>query len=38
MDDPEWPNKNIPTGELFVGSRVQLHGPLEGAAQIEHMP
>jgi len=38
MDDPEWPNKNIPKGELFVGERVKLHGPLEGAAQISAMP
>jgi len=38
MDDPEWPNKNIPKGELFVGERVKLHGPLEGAAQIPAMP
>lgn len=38
MDDPEWPNRNVPKGELFVGERVKMHGPLEGADQVQGMP
>ncbi|EPE36225.1 Mss4-like protein [Glarea lozoyensis ATCC 20868] len=38
MDDPDWPNKNTPKGELYVGSRVKLHDAIPGAAQMRGMP
>ncbi|KAG9233134.1 Mss4-like protein [Amylocarpus encephaloides] len=38
LDDPKWPDENIPKGELFVGERVKMHGPIDGAAQMGGMP
>ena len=38
LDDAEWPNKNVPKGELFAGERVSWHPPVEGAAQMPGMP
>jgi hypothetical protein len=38
LDDPEWPNKNVPKGELFTQGRVQWTPALDGAAQIPGMP
>lgn len=38
LDDPEWPNKNLPKGELFAGERVKFHEAIPKAAQMEGMP
>jgi hypothetical protein len=38
LDDPEWPNQNVPKGELFAGERVKWTPALEGAAQMPGMP
>ena len=38
MDDPQWPVKNQPKGELFVGGRVPFLSPLKGADQLPAMP
>lgn len=38
MDDSEWPNKNVPKGELFAPERVKWVNAVEGAAQIPGMP
>jgi len=38
LDDPEWPNKNIPQAELFAPERVKWTRALEGAAQVDGMP
>ena len=38
LDDPEWPNKNVPKGELFAGERVKWTPALDGAAQMPGMP
>jgi hypothetical protein len=38
MDDPDWPNKNIPKGELYAPRRVKFHNELPGAAQMQGMP
>ncbi|TVY90662.1 hypothetical protein LAWI1_G001416 [Lachnellula willkommii] len=37
LDDPEWPNKNIPKGELFASERVKWTSPIDGAAQMSTM-
>ncbi|TVY53592.1 hypothetical protein LCER1_G003609 [Lachnellula cervina] len=38
LDDPEFPNKNIPKGELFASERVKWIAPIDGAAQMSGMP
>jgi hypothetical protein len=38
LDDPEWPNKNVPKGELFAPERVAWTPAIEGAAQLPGMP
>ncbi|TVY84883.1 hypothetical protein LSUE1_G001075 [Lachnellula suecica] len=38
MDDPEWPTKNVPKGELFAGQRVPWAKEVDGAAQMPGMP
>lgn len=38
MDDPEWPNDNVPKVELFEGHRAQWQKPVDGAASIPGMP
>lgn len=38
LDDPEWPNQNIPKVELFAPERVKWTSALEGAAQLPGMP
>ena len=38
MDDPEWPNKNVPKVELFEGRKVQWQKPIDGASSIPGMP
>ena len=37
MDDPQWPNENVPKGELFVEHRVGWVEELEGAVQNKAM-
>ena len=34
LDDPEWPNNNVPKGEIFVDHRVKWTSAIEGAAQV----
>jgi hypothetical protein len=38
MDDPEWPNKNTPKGELYAPQRVAFQNKVPGAAQMDGMP
>lgn len=38
LDDPEWPNENVPKGELFSGERVKWCAPVNEAAQMPGMP
>jgi hypothetical protein len=38
LDDPNFPNNNVPGGELFVGSRVNWNSEINGAQQMEGMP
>lgn len=38
FDDPEWPNKHVPTGELFAPERLTWIPPIKGAAQMDAMP
>ena len=38
LDDPEWPSKNVPKGELFAPERLTWLPELKGAAQIPTMP
>jgi hypothetical protein len=38
FDDPEWPNKHIPTGELFVPERLAWLLPIKDAVQMDAMP
>jgi hypothetical protein len=38
FDDPEWPDKHIPTGELFAPERFAWLPPIKGAAQMDAMP
>jgi hypothetical protein len=38
MDDPKWPNENVPKGELFAPERINWVAPIEGAAQMDGMP
>lgn len=38
MDDPQWPEKNPPKGELFVGERVGYFSGIKDAAQMDGMP
>jgi len=38
LDDSEWPNENVPKGELFAGERVKWTSAIDGAAQIPGMP
>ncbi|TVY40311.1 hypothetical protein LSUB1_G003193 [Lachnellula subtilissima] len=38
LDDPEWPNKNVPKGELFAPERVKWVSAIDGAAQMPGMP
>ncbi|KAF4631785.1 hypothetical protein G7Y89_g6348 [Cudoniella acicularis] len=38
MDDPEWPNKNVPKGELFAPERVKWIAPIKNAEQFPGMP
>ena len=38
MDDPQWPNQNVPKVELFDGYRVQWQKPIDGAGSLPGMP
>ncbi|KAF7933332.1 uncharacterized protein EAE98_000592 [Botrytis deweyae] len=38
LDDDNWPNENVPKGELFVKERVKWLSEIPGAAQMEGMP
>lgn len=38
LDDPEWPDKNLPKAELFVPERVAWVAPVKDAAQMDGMP
>jgi hypothetical protein len=38
LDDSNFPDNNVPKGELFVGHRVKWIPPLEGAQQLSGMP
>lgn len=38
LDDPEWPNKNPPKGELFAGERINWINEVKDAAQMPGMP
>jgi len=37
LDDPEWPDKNLPVGELFAPHRVAWVNRIDGAAQMKAM-
>lgn len=38
LDDPKWPDKNVPKGELFVDERVPWTPAIKGADQLKGMP
>jgi len=38
LDDPNFPNNNVPVGELFVGHRVKWNSEIDGAQQLSGMP
>lgn len=38
LNDANWPNQNVPMGELYVGERLQWIPKIEGAAQLKGMP
>ncbi|TGO63724.1 hypothetical protein BCON_0011g00670 [Botryotinia convoluta] len=38
LDDDNWPNENVPKGELYVKERVKWLSKIPGAAQMEGMP
>jgi hypothetical protein len=37
FDDPEWPNQNVPKGELFAPERVKWVTKIDGADQAQGM-
>ena len=38
LDDGNWPNENVPRGELYIKERVNWMPAISGAAQMEGMP
>ncbi|KAE9372032.1 hypothetical protein N431DRAFT_535718 [Stipitochalara longipes BDJ] len=38
LDDPSFPDDNVPAGELFVGHRVKWNSEIDGAQQLSGMP
>ncbi|KAF7898945.1 uncharacterized protein EAF01_008158 [Botrytis porri] len=38
LDDVNWPNENVPKGELYVKERVKWLSEIPDAAQMEGMP
>lgn len=38
LDDPNWPNENVPKGELFIDERVPWTSAIKGANQLKGMP
>ncbi|TGO22190.1 hypothetical protein BPAE_0178g00080 [Botrytis paeoniae] len=38
LDDGNWPNENVPKGELYVKERVKWLSEIPGATQMEGMP
>ncbi len=38
LDDPEWPSKNVPKGELYAPKRLDWLPEIKGAAQVPTMP
>jgi hypothetical protein len=38
LDDPEWPSKNVPKGELYAPERLSWLPEIKGAQQVPSMP